>query len=766
MDTTLDRFAADITGDTYREAVEQHRRLKAQPGHEAEAKRIKDNMPCVTPSAICFGGHAVTHLRAYSGLLCIDLDHTDGRTDEICRLASALPYVVLVFRSISGSGVKIWAFARKEDLEKGYRPVYDAVALTISGHVGHPYDPQGAVLTQPCYYSWDPEAYYNPQAEAFPMPDTPPTCPPAIARTEPSQAIPTTEPENGEDEDEGFLHHFLHYFEQEYPFRPGQRNSIALKLGRAARRKGFSQKELEKLIEVYSYRHAMPDFNEQDIRQRVLSGYQFVKEKMESEEKNSRVHFRSKVHIEPSTEKSAQEEEADLSEKNEELLRSMPCIPDSVYDRLPLPLEHCTAFAANDRERDILLLGSLTCCSALFSGVSFFYKDRYYSPQLYFAAVAPAGSGKGALSCVASLLETTVEHYEHVNRDRKRAYEEAKVLWEMEQRKALKEKRKPNLQLRPEPPVLLFFLLPATTSRSRLIESLAAAPETGCILFSTEIATLSVAFKQDYGNFEDIFLKAYHHEEVSSSFKIDGEPKRARHPKLAVCLSGTPEQFAGLFRSLDSGLFSRFLFYTRQQEAVWESCAPGAGNVDRETHFRRLGEELFRMHRHLLQSPTIVSFTPAQWEEHTRYFSDQMRRLQANGQEAVNGILVRCGLQTMRMAAVLTAFRKYADWPEAREVTCTDEDFRAALQIASTVLEHSLLLSTSLPASDNRLQEMHRPRLIELVLDSLPEKFSYTEYMDATQEHDVPESTAKRWLKNLQKKQLVEKQEDGYRKQN
>ena len=137
-----------------------------------------------------------------------------------------------------------------------------------------------------------------------------------------------------------------------------------------------------------------------------------------------------------------------------------------------------------------------------------------------------------------------------------------------------------------------------------------------------------------------------------------------------------------------------------------------------------------------------------------------------NADDTVNGILVRCGLQTMRMAAVLTAFRKYADWPEAREVTCTDEDFRAALQIASTVLEHSLLLSTSLPASDSRLQEMHRPRLIELVLDSLPEKFSYTEYMDATQEHDVPETTAKRWLRNLQKKQLVEKQEDGYRKRN
>ena len=120
VDTTLAQFVDEIRSDVHRAKVEEYRRLKAQPGHEAEAKRIKDNLPCVTPSAVCFGGHAVSDLRTYSGLLCVDLDHTDSRTDDICRLAAALPYVAVVFRSVSGCGVKIFVHIRPDDLSGGF----------------------------------------------------------------------------------------------------------------------------------------------------------------------------------------------------------------------------------------------------------------------------------------------------------------------------------------------------------------------------------------------------------------------------------------------------------------------------------------------------------------------------------------------------------------------------------------------------------------------------------------------------------------------
>ena len=764
VDTTLAQFVDEIRSDVHRAKVEEYRRLKAQPGHEAEAKRIKDNLPCVTPSAVCFGGHAVSDLRTYSGLLCVDLDHTDSRTDDICRLAAALPYVAVVFRSVSGCGVKIFVHIRPDDLSGGFAPLYAAVGSAVSHGVGHPYDEKCGILTQPCYYSWDPQAYYNPQAEAFALPSVPPAAspapaPPAVPSPAGTPAAAVSHPTSA---DPGFLQTFLLRFEQEYPFRPGSRNDIALRLGRQARGKGFSMQELEKIILVYSSRHAMPDFNEQDIRERVISGYQYVKKKQADDPAGDRVHFGSRVHYGPSTERDTSAEEAEMSEKDDELRAAAPCIPEAVYDSLHPVLQHCTETAVHPRERDILLLGSLTCLSALLPGVRFFYRDRYYSPQLYLAVVAPAGSGKGSLGCLDALLEPTVEHYEHCNRELRRKYEDDKLAWENELRQALKEKRKPDTRLRPEPPVFNYFRLPATTSRSRLIESLAAAPRTGCILFSTEIATLSAAFAQDYGNFEDIFLKAYHHEEVASSFKIDGEPKRARRPCLAACLSGTPEQFGGLFRTLEAGLFSRFTFYTRAQDIEWENCAPGTDNVDRERRFRQIGEVLFRLHQRLLESPTVVGFTPDQWEEHTRYFSDQMSRLQAEGCEAVGAILVRCGLQAMRMAAVMTALRKCDDWPDAREVTCTDNDFRAAMQIAVTTLEHSLLLSSSLPGSEHRLQALRRPRLMELVLGEMPEKFSYTDFVEVSEANNVPRTTAKRWLRNLQKKNFIEKQEDGY----
>lgn len=125
--TTLAQFVADIRSDRFRPQVERYRRLRSQGGQEAEAQRVKSAMPCVTPSAHCFGGHAVSDLRQYSGLLCIDLDHTADRTDAIVALAAGLPYVAAVFRSISGEGVKVFVRIRTEDLDRGYAPLYAAV---------------------------------------------------------------------------------------------------------------------------------------------------------------------------------------------------------------------------------------------------------------------------------------------------------------------------------------------------------------------------------------------------------------------------------------------------------------------------------------------------------------------------------------------------------------------------------------------------------------------------------------------------------------
>lgn len=121
------------------------------------------------PPAFARGGHAVQCLSVHSGLLCIDLDHTGERTQEVLELTRSLPFTCISFISISGEGIKVLVRVRKEDVQKDYARLYAAVGSMVSTHVGHPYDEKCKILTQPCFYSYDPEAYWNAEAVAFEM---------------------------------------------------------------------------------------------------------------------------------------------------------------------------------------------------------------------------------------------------------------------------------------------------------------------------------------------------------------------------------------------------------------------------------------------------------------------------------------------------------------------------------------------------------------------------------------------------------------------
>lgn len=749
---SLEQFVATLTGDKYRTHVAEYRRLAATPGCEEQAKALKEDTPCIVPAGVCRGGHKVSQLVQHSGLLCIDLDHTDSRTAEILQAVSALPWVLVAFVSISGCGVKVLVRVHPEALKRGYEALYHAVGRAVSRAASHPYDEKCKILTQPCYYSHDPGAYYNPEAACFEVTEE--------EADEAGKAAPQQEAAGGE----GFLPAFLGDFERRHPFRRGERNDIALALGREAACKGFSTDELEQLTQLFIRRYAVSDFTADDIQQRVSAGYQYIIERKVQKKAAQRVHFGSRVHYDPSDDRNEEDTKADLLEKNNELRAATPCIPEEVYRRLPEFLQRCVRPAGDLRERDLLLLGSLTCCSAALPNITFLYRNVSNSPHFYLAVVAPAGSGKGVLSFAVLLLDAIQDFYDNQRRTQKKQYEEAQIRWEKELADAKQEKRKVDITLKPEEPRLPYFKISPTTSKNRFIESLAAANRTGCFMCSTEIVTLISALGQDYGRFEDILLKSAHHEEVSSSFKIDHEPIVVREPRLALLLSGTQEQFNAFFRSLEAGLYSRFAFYTRPQNLCWESCEPDGSGTDLRTYYRDMGRELLKMHHTLLGSPTLVSFTHEQWQRHTAYFSQRLAETVVEGGDAIQGILFRHGLLTCRLAAVFTAFRKCADYPECKEYICTDEDFDTALQLADTLLSHSLLLATSLPESLHTPTAMRKVDRIPLILGRLEKKFSYTDFLKTAEEEDISRTTAKRMLNKCITMKLVKKEEDMYHK--
>ena len=818
---SLQEYVNKVRSNTFKAQVEEYRRLAALPGHEAEAQRVKDGMPCIVPAGVCSGGHAVKNLVKHSGLLQIDMDHTLLRTAEVCRLLCELPYVTVVHKSFSQNGVRAFVRVAAEDVMRNYEQLYAAVGEAVSRHAAHNYDSKCKILTQPSFYSWDANAYYNPDAETFRMQWGEETAPEtgtisetaadaggAVSRGIISEATDSgrtvsggaisevTDPkrtDSGVTNSEksvseksvsgiaasgtavsgtavsgttapGFLVQFLNDFEHRNPFRRGERNDLALKLGRVSRSKGFSKKELEEVISLFIRRYAATDFTAEDIRQRITAGYQFIdslpqKTEIPGEGSN-RVHFP----YDPAEPPDAGSEEEDLLEKNNELRAQSPYIPDSAYSGLPQFLKDCVQYASDPRERDIILLGSLNCCSALFPGVSFFYKNALYSSHFYHALVANAAAGKGVVAFILSLLDATQEYYDRQRRDQKKAFEKAQMAWEAEVHQALREHRSPDSDKKPEEPKAKYLKTSSTTSKSRLLEQLATNGELGCHMSSTEINTLISSLAQDYGKYEDILCKAAHHEEISQSYKIDGDPIVVPRPHLALIMSGTPEQFTGFFRSHENGLYSRFLIYTRQLNPHWETCAPGEGRVDLREHFHTLGKKLFEMHKLLLESPTLVTFTPGQWERHTQQFGVWLKSALVEGKEFPTSIVFRHGLLAMRLASILTIFRKWDDYRYAKEYCCTDADFDTAMQIIATVIEHSLLLGTSLPDTGHPPVAMRKFHQFEDVLKKLPRIFSYIDFINAAKELGISVSTAKRYLRKAVEQELVVKQKDKYRK--
>lgn len=813
---SLQEYVNKVRSDTFKAQVEEYRRLADQPGHEAEAQAVKDRMPCIVPAGVCSGGHAVKNLVKHSGLLQIDMDHTLLRTAEVCRLLCELPYVTVVHKSFSQNGVRAFVRVAAEDVMRNYEQLYAAVGEAVSRHAAHNYDSKCKILTQPSFYSWDANAYYNPDAETFRMQWGEETAPEtgtisetaadaggAVSRGIISEATDSgrtvsggaisevtdskrtdsgvTNSEKSVSEKSvsgiaasgtavsgttapGFLVQFLNDFEHRNPFRRGERNDLALKLGRVSRSKGFSKKELEEVISLFIRRYAATDFTAEDIRQRITAGYQFIdslpqKTEIPGEGSN-RVHFP----YDPAEPPDAGSEEEDLLEKNNELRAQSPYIPDSAYSGLPQFLKDCVQYASDPRERDITLLGSLNCCSALFPGVSFFYKNALYSSHFYHALVANAAAGKGVVAFILSLLDATQEYYDRQRRDQKKAFEKAQMAWEAEVHQALREHRSPDSDKKPEEPKAKYLKTSSTTSKSRLLEQLATNGELGCHMSSTEINTLISSLAQDYGKYEDILCKAAHHEEISQSYKIDGDPIVVPRPHLALIMSGTPEQFTGFFRSHENGLYSRFLIYTRQLNPHWETCAPGEGRVDLREHFHTLGKKLFEMHKLLLESPTLVTFTPGQWERHTQQFGVWLKSALVEGKEFPTSIVFRHGLLAMRLASILTIFRKWDDYRYAKEYCCTDADFDTAMQIIATVIEHSLLLGTSLPDTGHPPVAMRKFHQFEDVLKKLPRIFSYIDFINAAKELGISVSTAKRYLRKAVEQELVVKQKDKYRK--
>ena len=763
VDMTLKEFVKLLRGERWKVQVEEYQRLKAS-GRETEAKKLKRKLAALVIAGRCDGSHAETNLKQWSGDAMLDVDKCNGRVSEFLQVLKDTPWVKAAWRSVSYDGLKLVVRVEAESVDE-YRLAYALVAWHVAQLLAFPCDMSCKNPTRPCFASYDPEAFFRPDTEVFPwrrfVTEHPDRVGEILAELKVKTPASASKPPVAAS---GMLHTFFNEFLEQNPFVDGKKNEFLLKLGRIARYKGVGEEELARLKTLAVERLAGMGCAAGDIPPRIDSGYRYADMNKGPETPASRAH---KAQGSPMrySEPNEGEEEAELEKlEADKLRREVPCLPDELFDRLPDFLKRGLTHVRNKRERDILLLSMITNISGCLPGVRMNYGGMVYSADLYLVALAGSGRGKGVMQLAAILPAAIQEYYDELNRKDEREYRQKLLKWNLEERLAAQEKRVPDLDQCPEMPVERILKVAPNISKSQLILALEAGGAVGLVMNASELDMISSAMHQEYGKHDDVMRAASQHEEVSSYFKTDHRLVVVSDPHLALCASGTPAQLHKFISSLENGMYSRVAFYVGQAHWEYKSANPGKARLDMRAYFKGMGEELLRMFIFLSGSPTEVVFTEEQWKEHTERFRTYLREVVAEDDDSPGAIVLRHGLMMSRIAMVLTALRKCEPQWNTSEWKCSDEDFHTAMQIVDVLLEHSLLLSTSMDDTAGRIRPVKAFFKLRPVLKKMPRDFTYSELMAAANEAGLPTASVKRYLLRLVYYQIVEKEDGKYRK--
>ena len=763
VDMTLKEFVKLLRGERWKVQVEEYQRLKAS-GRETEAKKLKRKLAALVIAGRCDGSHAETNLKQWSGDAMLDVDKCNGRVSEFLQVLKDTPWVKAAWRSVSYDGLKLVVRVEAESVDE-YRMAYALVAWHVAQLLAFPCDMSCKNPTRPCFASYDPEAFFRPDTEVFPWRRFVAEHPDRVGEILAELKVKTPAGASGPPvAASGMLHTFFNEFLEQNPFVDGKKNEFLLKLGRIARYKGVGEEELARLKTLAVERLAGMGCAAGDIPPRIDSGYRYADMNKGPETPVFRAH---KAQGSPMrySEPNEGEEEAELEKlEADKLRREVPCLPDELFDRLPDFLKRGLTHVRNKRERDILLLSMITNISGCLPGVRMNYGGMVYSADLYLVALAGSGRGKGVMQ-LAAILPTAIQgYYDELNRKDEREYRQKLLKWNLEERLAAQEKRVPDLDQCPEMPVERILKVAPNISKSQLILALEAGGAVGLVMNASELDMISSAMHQEYGKHDDVMRAASQHEEVSSYFKTDHRLVVVSDPHLALCASGTPAQLHKFISSLENGMYSRVAFYVGQAHWEYKSANPGKARLDMRAYFKGMGEELLRMFIFLSGSPTEVVFTEEQWKEHTERFRTYLREVVAEDDDSPGAIVLRHGLMMSRIAMVLTALRKCEPQWNTSEWKCSDEDFHTAMQIVDVLLEHSLLLSTSMDDTAGRIRPVKAFFKLRPVLKKMPREFTYSELMAAANEAGLPTASVKRYLLRLVYYQIVEKEDGKYRK--
>jgi len=349
-------------------------------------------------------------------------------------------------------------------------------------------------------------------------------------------------------------------------------------------------------------------------------------------------------------------------------------VSTGVYKRLPDPLKKLTN-EFEDREKDIVLLSSMGVLSNCLPNVYGIYDRNKVYPHLYVVIIAPPASGKGVMSYSRELIEKINDK---VFRDSKKAHSDC------EQSKLFSAPENKNVEC----PKIQTKILPANISSAEMYYYLGTSSH-GLIMIESEADTMSNMFKNDWGSYSDVLRKAFHNETISISRKIGKIFESIPEPKLAMVISGTPNQLLPLIQSKENGLFSRLLIYSFDEIAEFRNVfAKESKNV--KGVFKSVADEIYALYGKLAGvSPLEFTLTETQEKFFHSRFSFIREDIMERHTLSFVSSLHRHGLIMFKICMILSILRNMDNLDAEKPLICSNEDFVVALSITQTALRHS-----------------------------------------------------------------------------
>ena len=458
--------------------------------------------------------------------------------------------------------------------------------------------------------------------------------------------------------------------------------------------------------------------------------------------------------------------------ESDQLETGNSAIPQRVFELLPETLKTATDFFDTWYEKDVFLLAIIGTLSAALPNVRFLYGHVYHSPHLFFFIVAPAASGKGSAQHAFHWLDKIDQKLIEESRYELDLWLEA--VEERQKSKKSKESKKSNgvlfLDASPQPKERAIRAGGNITSAALCCRL--DANEEGVFIGSTEGDALSSSNRSEHGHFSHVLRAAFHHESVMVDRKGDGA-LRIKYPRLALVLSGTPDQFPRLIEGgIEDGLYSRFGVYRFKAPAKYISQRPGAMDETLQTFTENSAKKALHLYEMLASrnSPLYFDVSKEQWDRADAEYEALHDHLAVLSKDQLLPTVRRGVLTAFRISSVIAVWRCFDsgdDLTLKSSIQATDDDMEAGLLLGLLLTEHSILEALRIRPS---LGDLDKAQLKgsgcmtgdqRAFYDALPNAFSTSEAKTIAEDQEVPNSTFYHWLNRFVEMGILEKPQHG-----